>query len=466
MTQRKSRPIDGSRRHFLQTASALSGLGAGTPLALNLAAMSSAAAQAAPDYKALVCVFLFGGNDQSNTVVPFDADTYQRYYNARTSIALLREQLVSLGPVAAQANRSYALPTQMQPLSSLYASGKAAVVANVGPLVVPTTKTQYRAASVPLPPKLFSHNDQQSLWQAGAPEGAVTGWGGRMADLLASGNSNQGFTAVTVTGAASFLSGPSLLQYQVGTAGPTLINALTGTLFGSTTASSTLRTLVTQARSSMFENEFNAFNSRSINTTGVLKTAIDALPPLATAFPTAGVANVGSQLGSQLQMVARMIAARNALGMKRQVFFVSQGGYDTHDFQLRDQATLHTQLAAALDAFYKATVELGVANQVTTFTASDFGRTLTSNGDGSDHGWGSHHFVIGGAVRGGSIYGTFPDIAMNTNEDLGSGRLLPTTSVDQYAGTLARWFGVADGSLNTIVPNLANFTTRNLGFMA
>jgi uncharacterized protein (DUF1501 family) len=354
----------------------------------------------------------------------------------------------------------------MQPLSSLYASGKAAVVANVGPLVVPTTKTQYRAASVPLPPKLFSHNDQQSLWQAGAPEGAVTGWGGRMADLLASGNSNQGFTAVTVTGAASFLSGPSLLQYQVGTAGPTLINALTGTLFGSTTASSTLRTLVTQARSSMFENEFNAFNSRSINTTGVLKTAIDALPPLATAFPTAGVANVGSQLGSQLQMVARMIAARNALGMKRQVFFVSQGGYDTHDFQLRDQATLHTQLAAALDAFYKATVELGVANQVTTFTASDFGRTLTSNGDGSDHGWGSHHFVIGGAVRGGSIYGTFPDIAMNTNEDLGSGRLLPTTSVDQYAGTLARWFGVADGSLNTIVPNLANFTTRNLGFMA
>ena len=253
MTQRKSRPIDGSRRHFLQTASALSGLGAGTPLALNLAAMSSAAAQAAPDYKALVCVFLFGGNDQSNTVVPFDADTYQRYYNARTSIALLREQLVSLGPVAAQANRSYALPTQMQPLASLYASGKAAVVANVGPLVVPTTKTQYRAASVPLPPKLFSHNDQQSLWQAGAPEGAVTGWGGRMADLLASGNSNQGFTAVTVSGATSFLSGPNLLQYQVGTAGPTLINALTGTLFGSTTASSTLRTLVTQARSSMFE---------------------------------------------------------------------------------------------------------------------------------------------------------------------------------------------------------------------
>jgi len=151
--------------------------------------------------------------------------------------------------------------------------------------------------------------------------------------------------------------------------------------------------------------------------------------------------------------------------MKRQVFFVSQGGYDTHDFQLRDQATLHLQLAAALDAFYKATVELGVANQVTTFTASDFGRTLTSNGDGSDHGWGSHHFVIGGAVRGGSIYGSFPDIALNTNEDLGSGRLLPTTSVDQYAATLARWFGVADGSLNTVTPNLANFTARNLGFM-
>jgi len=192
---------------------------------------------------------------------------------------------------------------------------------------------------------------------------------------------------------------------------------------------------------------------------GALAAVWSTAPPLATVFPT------GNSLSDQLRMVARMIGARQALGSRRQVFFVSQGGYDTHDFQLRDQPNLHTALAAAINAFYQATVELGVASQVTTFTASDFGRTLTSNGDGSDHGWGSHHFVIGGAVRGGSIYGTFPTVAMGTAEDIGSGRLLPTTSVDQYAATLGRWFGVSDTSLATVLPNIGNFPTRDLGFL-
>ncbi len=220
------------------------------------------------------------------------------------------------------------------------------------------------------------------------------------------------------------------------------------------------RKLITTSRIGVFENEYNRVTARSIDANATLSTALSSAPPLATVFPT------GVPLADQLRMVARMIGARQALGSRRQVFFVSQGGYDTHDFQLRDQPNLHTALAAAMSAFYQATVELGVAEQVTAFTASDFGRTLTSNGDGSDHGWGSHHFVLGGAVRGGSIYGSFPTVAPGTAEDVGSGRLLPTTSVDQLAATLGKWFGVSDNNLATVLPNIGNFPTRDLGFLS
>lgn len=457
---RKSHPIDGSRRQFLQTASALSVLGSATPLALNLAGIGAAAAQTAEDYRALVCVFLYGGNDQTNTVVPFDSSEFNAYTAARPTIALTSAQLTSLGAVAAQGGRSFALPNELAPLATLYRSGKLAVVANVGPLIVPTTKAQYQSASVPLPPKLFSHNDQQSVWQSSSAEGATSGWGGRIADVIASGNANQTFSAVSVAGAAVYLSGRSVLQYQVGVNGPVAISGLTGTLFGSSSASQVLQQLITAARPDMFEDEYDRVTARSIAANTALTGALASAPALSTAFPA------GNPLADQLRMVARTISARQALGAKRQVFFVSLGGFDTHDFQLRDQPTLHTTLAAALDAFYNATVELGVANLVTTFTASDFGRTLTSNGDGSDHGWGSHHFVLGGAVRGGTIYGSFPTVALGTAEDVGSGRLLPSIAVDQYAATLAKWFGVSDTDLATVVPNLANFTTRDLGFMA
>ncbi len=456
---RKSHPIDSSRRHLLQTASALSVLGAASPLALNLAGLS-AAAQSAEDYRALVCVFLFGGNDQSNTVVPFDSAEFAGYTNARPSIARPATDFTSLGAVASQGGRSFALPNEFAPLAALFGSGKLAIVANVGPLITPTTNTQYQNASVPLPPKLFSHNDQQSVWQSSGAEGATSGWGGRMADLIAAGNTNQTFTAISVSGSAVFLSGRTVLQYQIGTNGPVAINGLTGSLFGSSSAGAVLQQLITATRPGMFENEYDRVTARAIAANATLSGALGAAPVLTTVFPT------GNSLADQLKMVARAIGVRQAVGARRQVFFVSLGGFDTHDFQLRDQPTLHTTLAAALDAFYQATVELGVASLVTTFTASDFGRTLTSNGDGSDHGWGSHHFVLGGAVKGGSIYGAFPTIALGTAEDVGSGRLLPTSAVDQYAATLAKWFGVADTDVASVVPNLANFPTRNLGFMA
>jgi uncharacterized protein (DUF1501 family) len=456
---RKSRPINGSRRAFLRTTSALSALGAGSPLALNLAGIGAAAAQAAPgDYRALVCIFLFGANDQTNTVIPFDAAAFNTYTNARSTIARTSAELTSLGSVAAQGGRSFALPNELGPLATLYKSGKLAILGNVGTLVVPTTKAQYQAASVPLPPKLFSHNDQQSVWQSSGAEGATSGWGGRIADLIAAGNSEPTFTAMSVSGSTVYLSGRSVLQYQVGTGGPVAIAGITGTLFGSTTASQTLQQIITASRGDLFENEYDKVTARSISANTTLTGALTTAPALATTFPNTTLAN-------QLKMVARTINARTALGARRQVFFVSLGGFDTHDFQLRDQPALHTQLADAMNAFYQATVELGIADKVTTFTASDFGRTLTSNGDGSDHGWGSHHFILGGSVKGGGIYGTFPTIAFNTAEDIGSGRLLPTTAVDQYAATLAKWFGVADSNMATVLPNIGNFTARDLGFM-
>jgi uncharacterized protein (DUF1501 family) len=457
---RKTYPVDSGRRQLLQTASALSMLGGATPLALSLAGLGAAVAQSGPaDYRALVCIFLFGGNDQTNTVVPIDAAAFNAYTAARASIARPMTSLTSLGAVAAQGGRSFALPSELAPLAALYGSGRLAIVANVGPLIVPTTKAQFQNASVPLPPKLFSHNDQQSVWQSSGAEGAITGWGGRMADLMLSANGTQTFTAVSVAGTAVYLSGNSTVQYQVGTNGSVAIAGLSGSLFGSTSAPQVLRQLITGSRSAVFENEYNRVTARSIDANAALSAALASAPPLTTVFPT------GIPLSDQLRMVARMIGARHALGNRRQVFFVSQGGYDTHDFQLRDQPNLHTALAAAINAFYQATVELGVAAQVTTFTASDFGRTLTSNGDGSDHGWGSHHLVLGGAVRGGSIYGTFPTVAPGTAEDVGSGRLLPTTSVDQYAATLGRWLGVSDSNLAAVLPNIGNFTMRDLGFL-
>jgi uncharacterized protein (DUF1501 family) len=448
------------RRQFLNTAGALSVLGAGSPLALNLAGIGAAAAQtAASDYRALVCVFQFGGNDQTNTVVPDDAAEYAAYRNARAGIAREQADLISLGPVAAQGGRSFALPKELAPLATLYAQGAAAIVANVGPLVVPTTRTEYRNASVPLPPKLFSHNDQQSVWQSSAAEGSTVGWGGRFGDLLAAANGNPTFTAVSVSGAALLLAGEQILQYQVGSGGPVTINALSGNPFGSSAAAATLRQMLTATYPHLFEHEHARVTTRSIDAAAALSAALAGAPALTTPFAA------DNPLAQQLRMVAQMISVRNTLGARRQVFFVSQGGYDTHDNQLNTQPGLHAGLAGAIDSFYRATVELGVAASVTTFTASDFGRTLTSNGDGSDHGWGAHHFVVGGAVRSG-IHGRFPVVALNTDEDVGSGRLLPTAAVVQYASTLARWFGVPDSGLADALPYIANFSQRDLGFLS
>jgi uncharacterized protein (DUF1501 family) len=451
-----------SRREFLKRSSAFSVAGAAAPWALNLAAISEAAAQSATDYKALVCIFLYGGNDHGNTLVPYDQTTYDSYATLRSTLATARTALDATVLAPAQGfalpnGRQYALAPQLSALKPVFDAGRLGVLLNIGPLIEPTSKAEYTARSVPLPPRLFSHNDQQSTWQASSPEGSVSGWGGRIGDLLASGNGQSVFTAVSVTGNAVYLSGRSAVQYQVTSNGSVPISGIGNTLYGSTAAAQALRSLITSTPgTNLFEREHARVVQRSIDADVTLRAALAGLT-LTTTFPTTG-------LGSQLSMVARMIASRNAVAAKRQVFFVGIGGFDTHDKLADNHPLLLTQIGDAMAKFDAAMVELGTSQQVTAFTASDFGRTLSSNGDGSDHGWGSFHFISGGAVRGQRYFGTAPVPGNNGPDDVGQGRMLPTMAVDQLAATLATWMGVTSATdLATVVPGIGNYDVKNLG---
>ena len=475
-----------SRRAFLRRSGQLALAGTALPFALNLAAMGEAAAFDASDYKALVCVFFYGGNDYANTVVTYDDPSYNLYSTIRGGganqtaggIALAKSALMPtlLNPTTALAGgRQFALHPAMTGLSGLFNAGQAAVQLNVGPLVVPLTKAQYNSAdrkAYPLPPKLFSHNDQQSIWQSSSPEGSTIGWGGNIGDLALASNSTSLFTCINVSGNAVFLSGDSALSYQVSSSGAVPINAVKSNVYGSAAVKAAMAQLVQQPRAHILENEYNRVTARAMGAEAAITGGLASVT-LSTPFPA------GNSLADQLKTVARLIGARGSLGTKRQVFFVSIGGFDLHDNLIANHPALLGKVSDAMTAFYNATVELGVASKVTAFTASDFGRTLTSNGDGSDHGWGSHHFMVGGAVKGKAFYGNVPPVSVGSTlaasdqQHVGQGRLLPTTSVDQYAATLAKWFGVADSEMAGILPNLSHFGTAagradyptNMGFM-
>jgi uncharacterized protein (DUF1501 family) len=468
-----------SRRAFLRRSKQLAVAGTASSFAVGLAGIGEAAAfSAGNDYKALVCIFLYGGNDHNSTLMPFDSTNYDLYSAIRGGgagqtaggITLARASLAAtaLTPSGGQVltnNLQYALAPQMTRLKALFDAGRMAPLLNVGPLVAPLTLAQYNSSNLvanPRPAKLFSHNDQQSTWQSSKPEGATDGWGGRMGDLAMSSNANSLFTCISATGNAVFLSGQQALTYQVSSNGALAVNGIKNNLYGSSAGSAALRTLMTQTSNNVFEAEYNRIAKRSIDAEGVVTAALQPIT-LTTSFRPATGRN---GLAEQLQVVARLIAARQPLGARRQVFMVSMGGFDLHDNLITNQANLMGQLDFAMDAFYRATVELGVADKVTTFTASDFGRTLQSNGDGSDHGWGSHHFIMGGAVNGGRFYGVAPQISVTSTDQVGQGRLLPGISVDQYASTLATWFGVSASELPSVSPNIGRFSTSNLGFMA
>ena len=449
-----------SRRAFLKRSSALGIVGAASPFVMNLAAIGEAAAATASDYKALVCIFLFGGNDYANTLPPYDTANYNAYFNNRTALAYLQPDLAAtvLNPgTPLPGGRQFALAPALAPLLPIFNAGKMAVMLNVGTLVQPTTKAQYISKSVALPPKLFSHNDQQSYWQASSPEGASSGWGGRIGDLLQSGNGTATLTCINASGNAVFLSGRQAVQYAVGGTGPIPL-AANATLFGSAAGSTALKLLMTSPPANVFGSEHSAVAKRSLDLYTKVSSALTGAPTLATGFPA-------TNLGTQLKIIANLISVSSQLGAKRQVFFASIGGFDLHDSLAANEPGLLAGVAAALQSFYAATIELGVSNQVTSFTASDFGRTLLSNTDGADHGWGSMHFVVGGAVQGRQIYGAPPVFANNGPDDVGQGRLLPTMSVDQYAATMASWFGVSDTNMPTVLPNIPNYTTKNIGFI-
>ncbi len=446
------------RREFLRRASALGVAGTAAPWALSLAGIGEAAAATAPtDYKALVCVFLYGGNDYGNTLVPYDQPSYDAYAAIRQTLSTPRDQLAATALSPIVGGRQMALAPQSAKLKGLWDAGKLGVQLNVGTLVQPTTLAQYKA-QIALPPKLFSHNDQQSVWQASSPEGATTGWGGRIGDLFLEANSTSTFSCINVSGNAVFMSGQQAVQYQVSTGGAVPINGITKPLFGSQACADALRGLITSNRSHWMEAELNRVVSRSVSAQTQVGAALAGLPAIGTVFDTT------SSLSNQLLMVAKLIAARQALGAKRQVFFVSIGGFDLHDFLVAQHPGLLTSVNDALASFYAATVELGVADSVTAFTASDFGRTLTSNGDGSDHGWGSHHGVRGGALKGGKFWGTLPSVSVTAADHVGQGRLLPSTGVDQLAATLASWMGVSATELPTVLPQIGNYTTRDMGY--
>jgi uncharacterized protein (DUF1501 family) len=413
-----------------------------------------------------------GGNDSHNWVVPVDSTGYADYAKARSTLALPLSALRSISAAASQTSgRQFAFASDLEGMRNLYEQRQLAVMANVGPLLQPTTKAQFDA-SVALPPKLFSHNDQQSSWQALAPEGARAGWGGRIGDLLMSANDAPAFTTVSATGNAVFLSGATATQYQISTAGAVAIGGLASpSTLGSTTVAAALLRSQFDSGSNPFQTEVSRVVKRSVDAQRMLATAAASvsLPPIANSQAPLSNGSVLAldrmPLAQQLRAVAQMIASGQKLGMRRQVFMVSMGGFDTHANQVRDQTNLMGTVSQSVSYFMDTLRTLGMVNNVTLFTASDFGRTLSSNGSGSDHGWGSHHFVAGGAVKGGDIYGRFPVAALGTSEDVGSGRLLPSTSVTEYAATLARWMGVSATDLPIVLPNVGNFGSSQPGFL-
>lgn len=476
--------MNASRRHFLRLASGLSAAahplqsGLGTPLAMSLAGLGAlathhAAAADTSGYRALVCLFMNGGNDAHNWIVPMDAASHADYAKARGDLALPLNRLQALTATGQAAGRTFGMPQELAPLRKWYEAGRVAVLANVGTLVRPITKAEYTASGTAVPPKLFSHNDQQSFWQSLAPEGAPSGWGGRLADALQSANAQPALTTVSASGNAVFLTGQSVQQYQIGPAGPISVEALgRDTVMGSRSGAAMLRRIMLASGSNPFQAEYARTTQRSFDNTALLvstlaRTTIPALPSAPVTLASGGLLALDQDaLAKQLRIVAQMIAAGPGLGMRRQVFMVSMSGFDTHSNQGRDQPMLMARVAHGIDWFLNALDSTGLLGSTTLFTASDFGRTLTSNGDGSDHGWGSHHFIAGGAVKGRNLYGTFPVTALGTATDVDNGRLLPTTSVTEYAATLGRWMGLSQADLATVLPNLGNFSQTDLGFLA
>ena len=454
-----------NRRDFLRTSGAAAA--AATFASTPGLAYSQVIGGGAPfnDYRALVCVFLFGGNDSYNMVVPNMPAEYNIYAASRQNLAIAQTDLLPINPLAyAPGSEPFGLHPMMGSLQNLFETGVASIVANVGPLVEPTTRDDYFNQSVILPAQLFSHNDQQSQWHSLKGAGtSKTGWAGRMADLIRTNVAGQQMaTNASLFGTNLFQAADETIAYVMGQTGPLQFEGFStdpnNILFDQQVA---FRRVVDAQYDSIYERGFADIQARAIDAADTVSTAIrdaEASGAITTSFPP-------TQLGRQLETVAKLIYSRDQLSMQRQVFFVATGGFDSHDLQIQNQPGLLRGISDSIAAFYDATVEIGVENSVTTFTQSDFSRTLTSNGDGTDHAWGGNQIVLGGSVNGQDIYGNYPLLQINGPEDVGGGRIIPSTSSDQYAATLAKWFGIPDVDLDIVAPHIDNFVQRDLGFM-
>jgi uncharacterized protein (DUF1501 family) len=464
----KTPAFDPSRRHFLRQAccAAVGTTGMLSSLA-QLRAIGAAAADssdlrrssaASADYKALVCVFLQGGNDATNLIIPSDGANYTAYAAARGELAQAQSSLLPIAPKIYRDGRSYGLNRAVPEIQSLFTQGKLAVLANVGTLVQPTTLAQYKTGAT-LPRQLFSHTDQIMQWQSSVADRAMeTGWGGRMADIVNAMNANNQISmSISLNGSNRFELGNTVNQYAIYYGG---VGDMTygGTQPGWNIRARAIQNLMKTPNQNLLTAAFGKATGQASDDAVLLGGVLRGAPELRTSFPT-------SEFAQRLKMVARMISVADTLGLKRQIFFVQLIGWDLHGGQVDGHGPLLTDLSRALKAFYDATTELGVANQVTTFTASDFGRTYIPNAGGTDHGWGNHQFIMGGAVKGGEIYGQMPSLVVNGPDDTGRGRWIPSTSVDEYNATLATWFGVSASNLSTVLPNIGRFAKPNVGFL-
>jgi len=493
-----------NRREFIrQAACAAVGTAAMTCAIRDLRFMSAAVAQSnITDYKALVCVFLAGGNDSNNLVIPTITSEYNNYAAIRTPVlAIPASSLLptQISPLVSDGH-SYALHPCCTQLTSLFGQGRLAILFNTGTLIYPLTKALYNSTPSKRPPQLFSHADQVTQWQTSVPDQpALTGWGGRCADLLNAVQPGAPVSlSVTLAGANTFEVGNMVSQYSVSTSGAISLQGVSGARLQA------LTNILGLPYPNLQASAYAGVANHSINSGTLLNTAIlNTVDPSGsqqfwtTPFPGSGSfqvttptsgAKFNSSLGPQLKMIARLIEAGSrptgsgGFGMKRQIFFCQVGGYDLHSGQTDQPAggsvlngahsNLFAELSQCLNAFQSAMDQIGAlhsdpsfAQRVTAFTCSDFGRTFPANGQGSDHGWGSHHLIMGGAVHGQQTYGTFPTLTVGGPDDTSTGRWIPTTACDQYFATLATWFGVDNSNLTTVFPNLGRFTSTNLGFI-
>lgn len=458
-----------NRRRFLKSSLALPLLASGGSI---LGALSTSTAQAsgADDYKALVCVFLEGGMDGHDTLLPYDQTSYDAYTKLRAPLleayamqpggsSRERTQLLPLSPATPMAGgRELALAPELGGLADLFERGHCAVVANTGPLVEPIVTEDYNHSPWKLPSRLFSHNDQRYQWMTFAPEGAQFGWPGRFGDSGLKAASDSTFSQISLYGYPAFLNGELVSPYQMSSRG---VRQLWVPGIGLDSERALIREHLESlgsVRDNLFERDIVNITRISLDANDRMALALELASEPATPFPA-------TPLGRQLETVAKIISARETLGLNRQVFMVGIRGFDTHAGQAATLPVLQAEVDKAIIAFYAATQEMGLEENITTFTASEFGRTLTVNGDGTDHGWGNHHFVVGGAVNGGEVYGTVPPYEIGHEQDAGSGRLIPTTSIEQFAAPLGRWFGLSDSDLGGALPGLANFSDGGLNFI-